>query len=196
MKTSTLLPEVFSSSPLNRWSMRSPFRDFARMQDRMDRMFNEMWNTAMGDFPMSALTSGPASWPTETSAAGYFTPSCDIQTNDQQYLLSFDLPGVSKENLKVELIEDQLIVSGERKHEHHEKLEGTETRERSYGRYYRSFTLPGDVVKDKIQASYQDGVLQIALNRTGEMKTHAIAISDKPIALPSASGAQKGAKVA
>ncbi len=183
MKSTSLLPEIFSG-PINRWSMRSPYREMARMQDRMERMFNDIWNASTADLP----------WQSSFGEAGYFAPTCDLETTDKQYLLSFDLPGVSKENLKVELIEDQLIVSGERRSEKHEHAAGTEIQARAAGKYYRSFTLPTDVEKGKIQASYQDGVLQIALQRTGEVKTHSIAISDKPLTL--AAPSTKGTKVA
>jgi HSP20 family protein len=171
MKTSLDLwrPDFWRSS--FRSPPREQMRDMLRFQDRMDQMFEE----AFSSFPT-------AFEPLETTAIA--TPYYDIDTNDQQYLLTFDIPGVPKENLKVEVSGDQLMVSGERKAEHRQKMLGKEATHKAAGTFYRSLTIPNDVDADKINADYKDGVLSLVLPRTGAVKGKQILIGEMGAAKP------------
>jgi len=86
-------------------------------------------------------------------------PRYDIEEAEKHFLLSFDIPGVKKENLNIEVKDGVLTLSGERKSS--TKKEGFS--ERFQGNFQRSFTLPENVDADKIEAHYEDGVLQVAL---------------------------------
>jgi HSP20 family protein len=91
-----------------------------------------------------------------------------VDETNTHYLMSFDLPGVKKEDVKIDLQENQLIVSGERK----EETQGQGgSRERFYGAFSRSFTLPQNVDASKVEANYENGVLQIALPKTAVTTT-------------------------
>jgi HSP20 family protein len=92
-----------------------------------------------------------------------FMPACDVEESDQGYLMSFDLPGVKKEDVKIELQENQVTVSGERKQEKKVESKGRVSQERYYGSFCRSFTLPSSVEPSKVEASYDNGVLHIAI---------------------------------
>ncbi|MBY0316061.1 MAG: Hsp20/alpha crystallin family protein [Bdellovibrionales bacterium] len=92
-----------------------------------------------------------------------FQPSCDVSETKDHYLISFDMPGVKKEDVKIEVKRNQLFVSGERHRATKEEDETTLRHERSYGRFERSFTLPESVAADKIEAHYENGVLNVAL---------------------------------
>jgi HSP20 family protein len=95
-----------------------------------------------------------------------FTPPCDVIEEDTHFLLTFDLPGVKKEDVKIELRDQQLLVSGERKREIKEEVKGRLTQERFYGSFLRSFVLPTHVDIEKVEANFDNGVLQISLPKT------------------------------
>ena len=83
----------------------SPYRDMLNLQRQMDRVFNDLWSGSTVDITTPAL-GNPA-----------FNPSCDVEEADAHYLMSFDLPGVKKEDIKIDLKNGILTVSGERKNE-------------------------------------------------------------------------------
>lgn len=91
-----------------------------------------------------------------------FSPSVDIEENDEMYFVSADLPGVKKEDIKLDINGNMLRFSGERRRE--VKEEGYY--ERSSGRFSRSFTLPENVDAKKIEANFEDGVLRIVLPKS------------------------------
>jgi HSP20 family protein len=98
----------------------------------------------------------------------FMSPACDIEETQDHYLVSFDLPGIPKDKLRIELKDDQLIVSGERKEERREEVKNRVSSERYYGSLQRSFTLPSAVDPSKVEAHYQDGVLRVAVPKTPE----------------------------
>ena len=109
---------------------------------------------------------------------GIFAPAADILETDNHYLLSFDIPGVSRDDLQIEMEGHELRVSGERKREHKEEGEGRYSMEREYGRFERSFALPTRVNTDRVEANYQDGVLRIALTKLEGTKRQKIQIGE------------------
>lgn len=108
-----------------------------------------------------------------TRAGFDFSPSVDVEEKDNAYLVSADLPGLKKEDIKVELNDNILTISGERTRE--SKTEGGYS-ERSYGRFQRTFTLPVQVNSEKIQAHFEDGVLRITLPKAEGARSHSIKI--------------------
>ena len=89
-------------------------------------------------------------------------PVCDMVEKDTHYLYSFDLPGVDKKNLKVEVHNATLKVSGERKSEHNESAYS----EKSYGRFERSISLPHGIKEDSVYAHHENGVLTVAIAKS------------------------------
>ena len=112
------------------------------------------------------------------SPAANFQASCDVSETKGHYLICFDMPGVRKEDIKVELSGNQLVVSGER----HREVKSAENEEmvrhyeRAHGKFQRSFTLPTSVDADKIEAHYEDGVLNIALPKSDQAKGRTVQI--------------------
>lgn len=92
-----------------------------------------------------------------------FKPATDVAETDGAYMLSIDLPGLKVENIKIEVTDGVLHVSGERKSE--KKFDDNQTHriERSYGSFKRSFSLPKNIEADNIEAHYEDGVLELKL---------------------------------
>tara|TARA_B110001454_G_C12723192_1_gene435854 strand:+ start:20487 stop:20969 length:483 start_codon:yes stop_codon:yes gene_type:complete len=106
-----------------------------------------------------------------------FIPTCDINETKEHYLVSFDMPGVRKEDIKIEVKESTLFVSGERHKEVRESsAQATLRHERTYGKFERSFELPNTINVDKIEAHYDDGVLNIALPKAETAKGRSVHI--------------------
>lgn len=106
-----------------------------------------------------------------------FKPGCDISETKEHYLLSFDVPGIKKEDLKIEVHNNQLMISGERLRDVSERSEKSMLHsEKVYGKFERTFELPTSVIADRIEASYEDGVLNIALPKAESAKARTIQI--------------------
>ena len=97
---------------------------------------------------------------------GDWAPAVDISEKDKEYLVKAQLPGVKKDDVKVEFLNGVLTLSGERKFETDEKTEKTHRIESAFGAFTRSFTVPEDVLADKIAADYKDGILFVHLPKT------------------------------
>lgn len=107
------------------------------------------------------------------------TPACDVEESPSHFLISLDMPGISKENIQIEVKDDQLVVTAERSREKTENGAGRHWSERSYGKFHRTFTLGEKVKQDGIEAVYRDGVLRIALAKADEVKPQKISVSDE-----------------
>lgn len=149
----------------------SPLREMNRMQRRMDRIFDDL----LSSFPMAMR---PTRDITEMEEE-IFSPPCDVDETGTHYLMSFDLPGIRKEDLKIEVRDNQLMVSGMRKHEMKEEQANRLSMERFTGSFMRSFTLPSSVDPNRIEANYENGVLHVAIPKTEAMKGRTIQIKEE-----------------
>lgn len=138
----------------------SPFRDFSQIQESFDRLFNEFANWRK--------TNGQQEFG--------FSPSCEIAEEGNNYVLTFDLPGVTKDQVKVETDNDQLTVSAERKEEKKTESKKKYLSEVYYGSYSRTFTLPGPIDEKKIDAKFDNGVLKVTVPKTESTKTKQIPV--------------------
>jgi HSP20 family protein len=92
-----------------------------------------------------------------------WSPELEVRQNKGQFVIRTDLPGLKKDDVKVELTDNLLTISGERKEEKEEKREGYYRSERSYGSFYRQVPLPEGAKTDTAKAEFTDGVLQITM---------------------------------
>ncbi len=99
----------------------------------------------------------------EALNAGPPTPQIEVVERDGQFIVRADLPGLSKDDLSVELAEDTLTISGERREEHDETRQGVRISERQYGRFNCRIPLPEGVNGEKAQATFQNGLLEITI---------------------------------
>lgn len=105
-----------------------------------------------------------------------FTPTLDVSDSDEAYMVYVDLPGVDPENVKVEMHDGKLTISGKREAAH-EKSEHTYHRiERSSGNFVRAISLPGEVDIDQVDAQYTQGVLAIRLPKIAKQQPKKIQI--------------------
>jgi HSP20 family protein len=98
------------------------------------------------------------------------TPALNIREDGKNYVLDLAIPGVDKKDLKIDMNEDVLTISLETKNETDEKTDGYRRKEFSYSAFSRSFYIPDDVNREKIEANYKDGILTVALPRLEEEK--------------------------
>ncbi len=140
------------------------------LQHAMNDLFDNFWQD-FGAFP---------NWPTQIPG-GAFRPKIDMTEDDEQYKLCAELPGMSEEDVEVHLHNGALTIKGEKSEERKEEVKGRFVSERTYGSFRRSFSLPADVLEDKIDASFKDGVLTLQLPKTSEPRpgTRKISISNK-----------------
>lgn len=107
-------------------------------------------------------------------------PEVEVSEKNGQFLVRADLPGMKKEDIEVEMTDDAIIISGERKLETEEEKEGYFHSERSYGSFYRSIPLPEGFHADKANASFTDGVLEVTVAvPKREPKARKLEIEDK-----------------
>lgn len=110
-----------------------------------------------------------------------FAPATEITESDEHYMMSFDIPGMKKDEIKIEVDSNMLIISGERKREtKSDKKDKVQRFEKSYGFFKRSFSLPQGIDYSGIQANYENGVLELALPKTADAKPRRIEIQSGP----------------
>jgi HSP20 family protein len=104
------------------------------------------------------------------------TPRMDVSETDQSYLVKAEIPGVKKEDIKVNVDGNQVSISAQTVQETEQKQENMLVTERSMGQFYRSFTLPQAVDDSQAKAEYHDGILELTLPKKagGSAKTLAI----------------------
>jgi HSP20 family protein len=97
-------------------------------------------------------------------------PAVNIKEDEKKFVLDLAVPGIEKKDLKIEINEDVITISSENRNEKEETLDGFKRREFSYSSFCRSFYLPENVNKDKIDANYKDGILTVSLPKEEEEK--------------------------
>jgi HSP20 family protein len=135
-----------------------PLREMAELQRSINQLFNT-GRSADNDVALSA-----------------WTPAVDIFESENEYLIKLELPEVSRDDVKINLHDQTLTINGERKIEHDDRRDGYHRVERSYGQFYRSFTLPPNVNAEAINAQFKDGVLRLTLPKREEAKPKQIEV--------------------
>jgi len=131
------------------------------LRDEMDRMFNEFFGT----LPERLETT-----------EGVWYPSVDVSETDDDLIVTAELPGIEKDNVKVSVHDNTLTIKGEKKQEKETKNETYHRIERCYGAFQRSITLPTGVDTGKIQATFKNGVLKVKLPKREEAKVKEIPV--------------------
>jgi HSP20 family protein len=142
---------------LTRWE---PFREFATLQDRINRVFRESYSGNQDE----SLTST-------------FAPAVDVYEDEHKVALKIEVPGIEEKDIDVRVENNTLTVYGERKIEKEEKEENYRRVERQYGSFTRTFTLPQSVDTENVAANYDKGVLKITLPKKAEAKPKQIKVN-------------------
>ena len=146
--------------PFTRWS---PLKELEDMEKRLSTIF--------GRSPMA--TDGEKK---EAISVTEWSPLVDISEDDKEYIVKAEIPEMKKEEIKINVHDDVLTVSGERKYEKEEKGKKYHRVERAYGSFMRSFVLPENADGSKISAEYKDGVLKVHLPKSEQAKKKAIEV--------------------
>lgn len=130
---------------------------------------------------MVEKTASPAWWPGffeplrnfDERVADWFAPRSEATASEAHYEIAMELPGVEQDDIDIALHEGVLTVKGEKRSERKEGGEGYFFSEREYGRFQRTFRLPGDVKEEAVTAEFSNGVLKIRIPKRGEEKSGA-----------------------
>jgi len=145
-----------------RWD---PFRELQSMQDRMNRIFGDVYARRGDD---------------DVMARGDWMPLVDIYENDRhELLIKAEMPGMKREDIDIKVENNTLTIRGERRRESEVREEQYHRVERSYGSFSRSFSLPSTVDSEKVSAEYKDGVLTVLLPTREEAKPRQVAVQVK-----------------
>ncbi len=139
-----------------------PFAELENLQREMNRLFNtSLFKQADG----------------ETSLlGGQWSPAIDMYDAKDNVVIKADLPGLKKEDIEVSVQDNVLTIKGEKKRSSEAKEDDYLRTERFFGTFYRSITLPTEVDRDRIQAKFKDGVLELVLPKKEEVKPKQIQI--------------------
>lgn len=144
---------------LVRWN---PSREMPTLPGRFNRLFDDPF------FRIGRMD--------DDSGLDTWNPAVDLYEKDDHFMITAELPGVDKNDVKIDLKDRLLTLSGERTYDNEVKEENYYRRERSYGKFQRAFTLPADVDSDKIMAELKDGVLRIEVPKPEEKKAKQVTI--------------------
>jgi HSP20 family protein len=153
-------------------------RELSSLQAEMNRLFQSFFDT-----PATGGNGG------NTGTLRRWHPAMDLVETEDHFVLKADLPGVAEDDVKVELEDNVLTISGERRTEQEAKSGGFYRLERATGVFARSLTLPEGVDADAVQASFDKGVLEVRIPKPEERKPRRVNISvgDQPATIEATS---------
>ncbi len=138
---------------------RTPNRTLRNLQREVDSIFDQFFNRSGDD-----------------STSTVWAPRTDLSETDDAFRIRLDVPGMTKEDITINLQNNTLTVSGERTTERKEEDEEYVRVERAFGNFHRTFTLPDAVDPESVEAAYEDGVLTINVPKTEESTRRQIEI--------------------
>lgn len=141
-----------------RWD---PYRELTSFADRFNRAYGAPVNRERD----------------EEMSLGVWMPPVDISEDQDKIRLTTELPGVREDQVTIQMEGGVLTIRGERKFEDEKQGRNFHRVERSYGQFVRSFTLPNDVDREKIHASFSDGILEIEIPKREDARPRQIKIS-------------------
>jgi HSP20 family protein len=140
-----------------------PMRELEEMERRFENIFGRSFL--------------PSMWRRFPTAEMGWAPAIEVYEKEDKFVVKAELPGMKKEDIDISVTGDTLSIKGERKAESEFKEEDYYFCERSYGSFSRSIALPSSIDTEKIEASYEDGVLEVSLPKVPEVKAKKVDIS-------------------
>ena len=141
-----------------RWD---PFRDLVTLREKMNRLFEDIY---------------PAQGEERDLLVSSWTPAVDIYETEHELFLTAELPGIEDNDIEIKIEDNTLTLKGERKFEKETKKENYHRVERSYGSFYRSFSIPAYIDQDKIKAEHEQGILKVSLPKKHDLKPRKIEV--------------------
>jgi HSP20 family protein len=143
------MPSLFNMDPFEMFRM-SPFALMRRFMEDMEQQWGQ---PGMGHGGQGMATTGSA----------FFSPPVELFEREGHLVVRADLPGLTKDDVHVEVTDEALTIEGERRSEHEERQGGFFRSERRYGTFHRQIPLPEGVNPDQVKASFKDGVLEVSM---------------------------------
>lgn len=153
----SLMP--WSGHRTSRYGKRDVMHPMDLLHRNMERVFDDFWR----DFELPMFGRFDRSF-------APMLPKMDLMEEDDCFRMTFELPGMDEKDVEVELHDNVLTIKGEKKAESEEKEDKYSYTERSYGSFHRSIPLGADILTDKVEASFEKGVLMIVLPKSPEAK--------------------------
>jgi HSP20 family protein len=141
-----------------RWD---PFRDMVTLREKMNRLFEDSLTNKGEDKDLTV-----SNW----------APAVDIYETGNELVLTAEVPGIDEKDIEIKVEDNTLTLKGERKFEKETKEENFHRLERSYGSFFRAFSLPNSIDPDRIQAEHENGVLKIIMPKRQELKPKTVKI--------------------
>ena len=142
-----------------------PWGLLRRFNDDVNQLFSESRNLPVTEGDRSSIVT--SNW----------SPAVDIKEEDERFVLKADIPGVDPKDIDVSMEDGVLTIKGERKHESEEEAEGYKRVERSYGSFYRRFSLPDTADAERVTAKGKDGVLEVFIPKQEKVQPRRITVS-------------------
>lgn len=150
---------------LTRWE---PFRELADMRRNMDRMMERFFEDPIfGSAPAWSQRNG-----------GAWSLALDVAEDADNYIVKASVPGINPDDIEITLTDNVLTIKGETKEETESKETNWHVRERRYGTFMRSVTLPASVDVDRVEATNENGVLTLRLPKSEAVKPKKIAVKN------------------
>ena len=146
-------------SNLTRWE---PVREMMTLREAMDRLFDDAFTR-----------------PLSVRDGGWSTPAVDMYQTDNDVVVKAALPGFKADDVQINVTGDVLTIRGEMKFEDEQKDKAWHIREHRWGSFERSISLPTDVVSEKAQADFDNGILTVTLPKAEEVKPKTITVKAK-----------------
>jgi HSP20 family protein len=140
---------------LVRWQ---PFRNVTTLQREMDRLFDSLTEHEDNLYRTA------------------FAPAAELQTDRDNVYLQLEVPGLTPEEIEVQVTADSVIIDGERKEEKHVEEQGMKRSEFRYGKFHRTIGLPEKVQRDRVQAKYEHGILKLTLPKAEDEKSKTVKV--------------------
>lgn len=132
----------------------------------MERMFQNFFSAPFGLARRRLLTPSPEE----------FAPDVDLRETDKDFVLSAVIPGMSKDDINIDVAADSISISGERKTEEEKPGERYHVRQQSYGRFDVCYSLPSDVRPDDVKATYKNGILEVVMPKAEAKETKKVRV--------------------
>ena len=137
------------------------FQDMVTLREKMNRMFEDVFAGKGEEKEFS-----PSSW----------APAVDIYETGSEIVLTAEIPGIDENDVEIKIEDNTLTLRGERKFSKETKEENYHRLERSYGAFYRAFTLPNSIDAENIRAEHENGILRVTMPKKQELKPRTVKI--------------------
>lgn len=166
LQRSFAAPQAWLPNMISAWE--EPFVMMRKITEEMDQFFGKVMQRPIGKIAQSRSGSGVTSQK--------WTPSIEVTQRGNEMIICADLPGLTKDDVKLQVLDDKLTIEGERLEENNAQSEhGYHRTERSYGHFYRAIPLPDGVDRQRVDAKMRDGVLEISIPLR-QQKSHGLVL--------------------